>query len=161
MKNYTAFKGVDVSEKLQGLDATVEFTFSPQEGYSLLAGTFKSKSSYIVSYISTKLDNYVNPTRVVAILTDTLLSLSFFICPALSCFSPAVADNFNYSSSLKEISIFAQPVQSWLFVSTFLCKLPMVTLFTIAEKQLAGPFIPSSLFSCQYLSQVCNYSHCT
>lgn len=70
MKNYTAFKGVDVSEKLQGLDVTVEFTFSPQEGYSLLAGTFKSKSSYIVSYISTKLDNYVNPTRVVAMCTD-------------------------------------------------------------------------------------------
>lgn len=70
MKNYTAFKGVDVSEKLQGLDVTVEFTFILQEGYYLLAGTFKSKSSYIVSYISTKLDNYANPTRVVAMCTD-------------------------------------------------------------------------------------------
>jgi len=52
VKNYTGLKGVDVSEKLQGFDAMlmclknyrvlmqVAFTFGPQEGYALFAGTF-------------------------------------------------------------------------------------------------------------------------
>jgi len=41
-----------------------------------------------VSYILTELDNYANPTGIVAVCTRS--TLSCFICPALSCFSPAV-----------------------------------------------------------------------
>lgn len=63
----------------------VAFTFGPQEGYSLFAGTFQSKSFYIVSYILTKLDNYVNPTGIVAVCTETHLAALFVqLSPALA-----------------------------------------------------------------------------